>query len=131
MQIVKLDSVPDEAFEAARVKPKLRQDRVVIRTATESAIAICRDNGEAICVIGTRRITMTDPWAVLWVLWIAKDVSRGEFRTGKKLWEEWAAKQGTRVVEVDPTDSVANRFVRWLGFEFWMPLDGYNIYRKG
>lgn len=130
MQIVKLDSIPEAVFDQARVKPK-GEDRHAIRTGTTSAVAICRDNGEAICVIGTRPVSFTDPWAVMWVSWLGKNVTLGEYREGHKLWEDWFATQGSRIVEVDPEDAVANRFVRWLGFHFWQASGGFNVYRKG
>lgn len=132
LQLVQLDSVPEIVFQrdAENEIPGFEKK---VQNGTTECFVIARDSGQAICVIGVRPYALLGKDAVMWALWFEESQpTRGEFREGRRLMEEWfKAQEGVRVAEVREGDTIGERFVEWLGFHSPFNWAGFNIYRRG
>lgn len=130
VQLVDLDSVPPEALTQGRDKPISAKHSEDVRLSTVECFALARDDGTALCVGGLRHLNFLDERPLMWCCWFEESkITLSELRTGRELLTEWFEKRGSQFfAEVKKSDTVAQKFARWLGFQHIGDWEDFNIY---
>jgi hypothetical protein len=130
VQLVDLDNVPSEALTQGRDKPVSLQHSEDVRLSTVECFALARDDGTALCVGGLRHLNFLDERPLMWCCWFEEaKITLSELRMGRELLTQWFEGRGSQFfAEVKKSDTVAQKFAEWLGFQHIGDWEDFNIY---